>query len=135
MITTKDLVQTVSGIEITKVCSISPDEDAKKAGISKNINVAVKFDGITLNDVFAKAMSSTVVTWQNGQGRKNFDKLTANQVIYVNFRAPASVQIDTEAAEIAKIAAMEDPTEREKYVRTLLAKANALIEPVTEETE
>lgn len=89
----------INGVILSKVCSVSPDNDAKKAGTHKNINVKVKFDGATVKSVFDKALSATVISWQNGVGRKAFDTLENNQTVEVQFIAPASRP--TEAPEDA----------------------------------
>ena len=80
-----DLNQLVSNVVLAKVCSIKPDKDSDT---SKSITLKVKFDGVTLKDVFAKALSSAVIQWQNGPGRNGFDKWTNNQVVNVDFKAP-----------------------------------------------
>jgi hypothetical protein len=94
-----NLNETISGITLTKVCSVSPDGDSKKDGISKRINVKVKFDGSSLQGVFDKALAGTVIAWQNGVGRKTFDNLANNQTVEITFVSPASKP--TEAPEDA----------------------------------
>lgn len=89
----------ISGVTLTKSCNVSPDSESKKDGTTKRINVKVKFDGATLQGVFDKALASTVISWQNGVGRKAFDSLTNNQTIEIQFTAPASKP--TEAPEDA----------------------------------
>jgi len=85
-----DMNEIISNVTLTKVCSVSPDNESKKEGIHKVINVKVKFDGATLRGVFDKAVSSSVISWQNGVGRKGYDKLVNNQVVEIAFVAPAS---------------------------------------------
>ena len=91
--------EVIANVTLTKACNISPDGDSKKEGITKRVNVKVKFDGATLQGVFDKALASTVISWQNGVGRKAFDSLTANQTVEITFNAPASKP--TEAPEDA----------------------------------
>lgn len=91
--------EVLTGITLTKACAISPDNDSKKEGITKKVNVKVRFDGSTLQGVFDKALASTVISWQNGVGRKSFDSLVNNQTVEINFVAPASKP--TEAPEDA----------------------------------
>ena len=73
---------------VTKQCSISPDQDAKKAGISKKINCVIKFNSQLIN-ILHKAASGAIIQWQNGQGRKNYDKFENNQKVIIMFNAPA----------------------------------------------
>ena len=94
-----NLNETISGVTLTKSCNVSPDNESKKDGVTKRINVKVKFDESTLQGVFDKALASTVISWQNGVGRKSFDTLTNNQTVEINFNAPASKP--TEAPEDA----------------------------------
>lgn len=82
----------VKDITLTKVCSISPDKDSDE---SKNITIKVKFDDVPLQGVFDKAISQTVIQWQNGPGRKNYDKWRSGQVVEVNFKSPARTAVDS----------------------------------------
>ena len=114
------MTEVVTGVVLTKACSIKADKDSTE---SKVINLKVKFDGVQLGDVFAKAVSSTVITWQNGAGRKAFDTLKNNQIVEINFATPVSrAQIDPESAMIAKLQAMTSE-ERTSYLKELIAKA------------
>jgi len=115
-----DLKQIVSGIAMTKACSIKADKDSNE---SKVINLKVKFENVSLQAVFDKAVSSAVISWQNGQGRKQFDTLKSNQTVEILFNAPASrSQVDPETAMIAKLQAMS-PDEQITYLKELSAKA------------
>jgi hypothetical protein len=67
---------------VTKMCSIKKDG---KSIESKQINVKVNFVDVDLDDVIQKAISSTIITWQNGHGRKQFDQLVNGQTIEINF--------------------------------------------------
>ena len=80
----------ITGVILSKLTSVSPDNESKKEGISKKINVKVKFDGALLRAVFDKALSGAVIQWANGVGRKGFDKLTDNQTVEIQFTSPAS---------------------------------------------
>ena len=84
---TINLSQIVSDVMLEKSCSIRPDKDTEE---SKTIKLRVKFDGVTLKDVFEKALSQTVISWQNTQGRKKFDLWNNNQVVEVSFKAPGA---------------------------------------------
>ena len=110
----------IQGVTLSKACSIKADKDSTEA---KVINLKVKFDGASIQSVFEKAMAGTVITWQNGVGRKNFDTYKPNQVVEITFIAPASkAAIDPETAMIAKLQAMT-PDEQLAYLKELAAKA------------
>lgn len=114
-----DLNQIVNGVKLVKACSIKPDADSSE---SKTINIEVSFNDVPLSGVFQKAMSQTVIQWQNGPGRKKFDSWTNNQTVKVSFKAPASTQVDSDAVVAAKLAAMETQEERDAYINNVLLK-------------
>lgn len=124
--TTMDLNTMISGVVLTKTITVSPDEDAKKAGEKKIVILKVKYDGLTLNDVFLKALDKDVVSWQNGSGgRKNYDNLKNNATVNVDAKAPGKApQIDPEEAVAANLATMT-PDEQQAYFKDLLKKAEA----------
>ena len=94
-----DMNQVVTGVTLTKACSIKPDGESTE---KKVIHLKVKFDGARISDVFAKALSGTVITWQNGVGRKAFDTFVNGQTVDITFTAPATQpQIDPVTAIIA----------------------------------
>ena len=83
--------EVVTGVVLTKVCSISPDSDSKKEGVKKTITLRMSYEGLTLGDIFAKALKDDVISWANGAGgRKNFDNLKHNQVVEVSAKSPGS---------------------------------------------
>ena len=98
-----DMKQVVTGIELSEYRTISPDEDSKKEGKKKTVLLKVKYDGLTLGDVFTKAFKSDVVAWQNGSGgRKNFDNIVDKATICVSAKSPgAGPQIDPLDAVLA----------------------------------
>ena len=116
----------VAGITLTKVLSVSPDNESKKEGIKKTFTVKMKYDGLTLADVFAKALKDDIISMQNGNGpgsRKNYDKIIDRQTIEVSAKAPgAGPQIDPETAMITKLQAMK-PEEQVAYLKDLATKA------------
>ena len=123
------LNEVVSGITLTKLCSISPDKDSDE---SKKINLKVNFNGVSLKSVFTKAMASTVVTWQNGVGRKKFMSWIDGQTVEVDFVAPASQPvIEPEVAIAAKARAMSKE-KRKAYLEKLAADLAELDEPEDE---
>ena len=117
-----DLSEIVTNITMTKACSIKVDKDAK---VGKVVNLRVNFDGVSLASVFDKALAGAVIQWQNGVGRKNFDNYKPNQVVEVQFSAPASrPAIDPEIAMVAKLRSMSS-AEQKEYINLLTAKAKA----------
>ena len=118
-----DLNTIVKNVVLTKVCSISPDKDSDD---SKNITLKVKFDGVPLQGVFDKAISQTVIQWQNGPGRKKFDAWNNGQVVEVSFKSPARTSIDPMTQLLAEATAAgvdtTDQNEMAKYIMAELAK-------------
>lgn len=80
-----DMNEVVKGVNLTKACSIKADKDSNE---SKTVTLNIKFDGVTLRDVFAKAVSSAIIQWQNGPGRTKFTTWKHGQVVNVDFKAP-----------------------------------------------
>ena len=123
-----NMEEVVVGVTLTKTLSVSPDSEAKKDGVKKTFIVRMKYDGLTLKDIFAKALRNDIISMQNGNGpggRKNYDKLVDRQVIEVSAKAPgAGSQIDPETAMIAKLQAMK-PEEQVAYLKELAAKAKS----------
>jgi UDP-N-acetylmuramyl pentapeptide synthase len=107
----------VSDVIIEKACSIRADKDSNE---SKTVRLKVRFEGVPLAAVFEKAVSSAVISWQNGPGRRNFDALDNGQVIEIDFKAPGKVQVDPVTAVInaAKAVGMTI----EEYLKTEIAK-------------
>jgi hypothetical protein len=115
---TMNMSETITNVTLTKACSIKADKDSTE---SKVINLKVKFDGATLQSVFDKAIAGTVITWQNGVGRKGFDTFKPNQTVEISFVAPASkAQIDPIDAMIASASAAGMSVE--DYLRAEIAK-------------
>lgn len=105
-VTPGSMTKVVKGVVMTKACSIKPDKDSDQ---SKQVTLSVKFDGVTLQSVFEKALSSAVIQWQNGPGRSKFDTWKNGQVVVVEFKAPgrapqvspqAQFKADLEAAGV-----------------------------------
>ena len=112
--------QSITGITLTKVCSIKPFKGADEG---KQVTLAVKYDGLTLGDVFAKALRSDVISWQNGPGRKGYDNLIDKSTVNISAKAPGAVTVDPETAMVAKLIAMS-PEEQTNYLRQLAMKAS-----------
>jgi len=113
-----DMNQIVNGVVLNKACSIKAFKDSNT---SKQINLRVKFDGVTLNAVFAKAVSSAVIQWQNGPGRSKYDQWSDKQTVDISFKAPGAMPtVDPEIAIMNKVKLMIGD-ERKAYI----AKINA----------
>jgi hypothetical protein len=120
----------ITSTTLTKVCNIRP---FKGAIDSKQITLTVKYDGLTINDIFAKALRQDVISWQNGPGRKGYDDLIDKSTVNVSAKAPGAVTIDPETAMVAKLASMS-PEEQKGFLRLLVAKADE-IEPLVKKLE
>ena len=114
--------ESITGITLTKVCNIKP---FKGATDTKQVTLAVKYDGLTLSDIFTKALRSDVISWQNGPGRKGYDNLIDKSTVNVSAKAPGAVTVDPETAMVAKLIAMT-PEEQTNYLRQLAAKATGV---------
>lgn len=115
-----DLMQVVKGVVLTKVCSIKPDTDSPE---SKKITLKMSYDGLTLNDIFIKALKNDVISWANGSGgRKNYDKLADLCTIKVSAKSPGSLAVDPETAMVAHLATMAED-EAETYLNDMLIKS------------
>ena len=118
--------ESITGITLTKVCNIKPFKDATD---TKQVTLAVKYDGLTIGDVFTKALRSDVISWQNGPGRKGYDTLIDKSTVNVSAKAPGAIAIDPETAMVALLTTMS-PEEQINYLRQLAAKASgAATEP------
>jgi hypothetical protein len=115
--TITDMNTVISGVTLIKVCSVKADEDSTE---SKQVTVNVRYDGLTLKDVFTKALSSDIIKWQAG-ARKRFDTLP--KVETITAKSPgAAPQVNPEEAIKAKLAGMKTKAERKAYIDTLLAE-------------
>lgn len=103
-----------------KACSIRPDGDSTE---KKAIILELSFDKVPLSGIIEKALRPAVIQWQNGPGRKHWSSWTNNQVVKINFTAPAATpQKDPEEAMIEKLQGMT-PEEQKKYLADLQKKA------------
>jgi hypothetical protein len=119
--TMMNMNEVIAGVTLTKVCSIKADKDSTE---SKNITLKVKYDGVKLQSVFDKSLSGAVIAWQNGVGRKGYDTFKPNQIVEIQFSAPASrTAVDPETAMVAKLQSMT-PEEQLTYLKELTAKAS-----------
>lgn len=119
-----DPMQVIKGVVLTKVCSIKPGEDSTE---SKKITLKMSYDGLTLNDIFIKALKNDVISWANGSGgRKNYDNLKDGQIVKVSAKSPGSLAVDPQTAVVNELATMDSDNEREDYVADLLEQASKL---------
>jgi len=126
-----DMNQIVNGVVLNKACSIKAFKDSDT---SKTINLRVKFDGISLSAVFAKAVSSAVIQWQNGPGRSKYDQWSDKQTVDISFKAPGAMPtIDPEVAIMNKAKAMSRD-DKLAYIAKIKAQMEALEETDSEET-
>ncbi len=117
-----DLNQLIKNVTLTKVCSIKPDKDSDD---SKQITIKVKFDGVPLQGVFDKAVSQSIIQWQNGPGRNKFDTWANNQVVEIDFKSPARTTVDPVAQLLAEAtAAGIDTTDKNEMTKFILSKLN-----------
>ena len=113
--------EVIANVTLAKVCSIKADKDSID---SKTITLRVKFDGATIKSVFDKAVSGAVIAWQNGIGRKGYDGFKNNQVVDIQFNAPASrTAVDPETAMIALLQSMTPEQQAAKF-KEMIAKAS-----------
>lgn len=122
------LSETIVGVTLAKLCSVSEDDTV--GGPSKSITLKVKFDGSTLQSVFDKAMSSTVIAWQT-KARKQFASLKDGGVVEIQFIAPTRVTVDPETAMKSMLASLTE-ADRITYINKLMAEAKALAVKPTE---
>uniref|UniRef100_A0A6M3XN09 Uncharacterized protein n=1 Tax=viral metagenome TaxID=1070528 RepID=A0A6M3XN09_9ZZZZ len=111
----------IGNIVLTKVCSVKPDGDSNE---SKQITVNMDYSGLTLYDVFVKALSSDVIKWQ-AAARKRFDSL--DKVENVKAKSPGMrPQIDPATAlaneAIAAGIDMKDKTALANFIIAKLSK-------------
>ena len=108
--------ETITGVTLTKVCSVKPDADSDE---SKTVTVNVKYDGLTLHDVFEKALAGDIIKFQ-ASARKHFT--TLKDVENIDAKSPGRApQVQPEVAIKAKMASM-NKTEKQAYINSLLAE-------------
>ena len=91
-----DMNEVITGVTLSKIVSVSPDDESKKQGIKKTVTLKMKYDGLTLSDVFQKALKDDVISWANGSGgRKAFDKIVDKEIIKVSAKSPGSSPQET----------------------------------------
>jgi len=115
-----DMSMVIEGVTLTKVCSVKPDGDSTEV---KQVTVNMKYDGLTLRDVFTKALSSDIIKWQ-ASARKRFESVKSTE--NVTAKSPgAAPQVDAKTAIVneAKAAGI-DTTDKKAMSDWLKAKFN-----------
>ena len=117
-----DMTTKIENAVMTKVCSMKPDKDSSD---KKTITLKIKYDGLTLGDVLAKAVRTDVIAWQNGPGRSKFDKWENNQVVEIDASAPAKTVVDPMTQFIAEAkAAGIDLDDKEALTTYIMGRIN-----------
>lgn len=112
-----DMSEKINGLVRTKVCKVSADADSKDA--PKTVTLRINFNGVTLEDVFEKAIATVVIQWQT-KARKIFNQIADKSTVDVEFTAPARTTVDPIAAFKAKFASAS-AEEREQLLAELMA--------------
>jgi hypothetical protein len=76
-----DNVTIADDVILEKVCNVSRDDDAKRAGINKQVVLEVAFGGVTLRSLFNAALKPTVIKWQR-PARSRYDTLPKRERIH-----------------------------------------------------
>jgi len=93
---------------------------------SKNFRLKVRFSDVPVQDVVAKALEPIKIQWVNGQGRKNYDTWTENQLIEIDFRAPARAPVQDPEIAVAAILSKMTPEQQQAYIAKLLGQAKSV---------
>ena len=90
---------------------------------SKNFRLKVRFKDVSQEAVILKALEPVKIHWVNGQGRKNYETFEDNQLIEIDFKAPARApQIDPKEAVAAILAGIDEDAQK-AYINELLGLA------------
>jgi hypothetical protein len=114
-----ELNEMLSGVVKVKACKISADEDGKKAGVHKVVNLSIDYSGLTVNQLLEKCMKADVISWQNGQGRPKYNQWKDGQTVSIKASAPAATQVDIMAEMRAKFASCKSQEERDLLIAEL----------------
>ena len=82
-----DMNEIIKGVKLTKVFQVSPDEDSKKTGISKQVTVEMSYEGLTIKDIFTKALSHDIIPLQ-AELRKSYSSLVDRSTIKRSAKSP-----------------------------------------------
>lgn len=116
-----NMSEVVEGVILKKTTNIR----AVSGGPSKQVTLEVDYNGLLIQDIFAKALKDDVISWANGSGgRKNFENIVNGSTIKVSAKHPGSLQTDPETAMINKLVGMGEQ-EREDFLLKMIEKARA----------
>jgi len=114
-----DMNKVIENVTLTKVCSFKSDEGSDE---SKQVTVKMLYDGLTLNDIFVKALSSDVIKWQ-ASARKHYETFENGQTVEVSAKSPGGApHIDPETAMVNKLKTMSKD-EQSDYIQSMIEKA------------
>lgn len=100
--------------------AMKADKDSTE---SKAFRLKVMFKDVPQESVVLKALEPIKIQWVNGQGRKNYESFEDNQLIEIDFKAPARApQVDPREAVAATLAGMTED-EQKAYIDELLGLA------------
>lgn len=121
---TSFLATIVKGVKILKKLTIRPFTGAEEF---KTVYLNIDFEGVSLQQVFNKACSSDVITWQNNN-RDKYDKIIDGSTIERKFSAPPATivsEAEGQMAFIAKLATLDTDEERQAYIEETLKDAKS----------
>jgi hypothetical protein len=105
-------------IVLSKICKVSPNKEGKENGLTKTINVEISYKNLTFRDIMAKALKSDIIAYQNGNARKNFAKLTNNEVVKINAASPGANYVDPEEKTLEDFP-NKSPEEQRAFIKKL----------------
>lgn len=117
---TIDMNMVIDNVTLSKVCSVKPDEESNE---SKQVTVNMKYDGLTLRDVFTKALSNDIIKFQ-ASARKRFTSIKS--VENVNAKSPGTQpMVDPKTAMINEAKASGiDTTDKQAFSSWLKERFN-----------
>ena len=107
-----------------KTCKLTPFKGATE---SKTVTLEIEYDGLTIEDILAKAVKGDVIDWQNGSGgRKNYDKLVDKSTIKIKASTPGSMPLIDPIISIIQ-AASAAKMSIEDYLKAEVAKRQTVV--------
>jgi len=120
-----NLNESLVNVVRTKVCKISADEDAKKAGIHKTITLEIDYSGLTVEQLLSKCVRNDVIAWANGSsGRAKYESHVDKSTVKIKADAPAAAPQATAEELLAREAQAKGMTVEELLTQKL-AEARA----------
>ena len=116
--------EAIESFTLLKNTSVKSGEGADD---SVAVTLKVKYEGVTIQQMAEATLGQgVVVKWQNGPGRKKHTSWKANQVVEVNFTAPASTYVDPKEQLLAEASAAGVDTESEDELKAYIIKRMGL---------